>query len=59
MYPSVASIELATITSYYATENIFYTDGSMIDDVAGSLVHNKNYETVHQLAKIFKYASVV
>jgi hypothetical protein len=34
MYPSVASRELATITSDYAMENIFYTDGAMIDDVA-------------------------
>jgi hypothetical protein len=45
MYPSVVSRELATITSDYATENIFYTDGSMIDDVAGFSVHNINYET--------------
>jgi ribonuclease HI len=50
MYPSVASRELATITSDYP-ENIFYTDGSMIDDVAGFAVHNRNYETGHQLAK--------
>jgi hypothetical protein len=49
MYPSVASREL--VTSYYITENIFYTDGSMIDDVAGFAVHNRNYETRHQLAK--------
>jgi hypothetical protein len=34
MYLSVASRELTTITSDYATGNIFYTDGSMIDDVA-------------------------
>jgi hypothetical protein len=35
MYPSVvASRELATITSDSATENIFYTDGPMIDDLA-------------------------
>jgi hypothetical protein len=71
MYPSVASRELTTITSDYATENIFFTDGSMIDDVAGLAVHNGNYETGHQLAKpssvfsapghwsIFKYALVV
>jgi hypothetical protein len=51
MYPSVASREFATITSDYPTENIFYTDGSLIDDVAGFVVHNKNYETGHQLAK--------
>jgi hypothetical protein len=41
----------ATITSDYPTETIFYTDGSMIDDVAGFAVHTKNYETGHQLAK--------
>jgi hypothetical protein len=51
MYPSVASRELATIASDYPTENIFYTDGSMIDDMAGFTMHNKNYETGHQLAK--------
>jgi ribonuclease HI len=51
MYPSVASRELATITSDYPTENTIYTDGSMIDNVAGFAVHNRNYETVHQLAK--------
>jgi hypothetical protein len=45
MYPSVTSRELATITSDYNTENIFYTDGSMIDDVAGFAVNNRNYET--------------
>jgi hypothetical protein len=39
------------ITSDYATQNIFSTDGSMIDDVAGFAVHNRNYETGHQLAK--------
>jgi hypothetical protein len=33
MYPSVASRKLATITSDYATGNIFCTNGSMIDDV--------------------------
>jgi hypothetical protein len=41
MYPR----ELATITSDYPTENIFYTDGSMIDDVAGFAMHKSNYET--------------
>jgi hypothetical protein len=51
MYLSVASRELATITSEFPTENIFYTDGSMIDDVAGFAVDNRNYETGHQLAK--------
>jgi hypothetical protein len=51
MYQSVASRELATITSDYPTENIFYTDGSMIGDVAEFAVHNSNYETGHQLAK--------
>jgi ribonuclease HI len=49
MYASVASRELATITSGYPTENIFYTDGSMIYDVARFAVHNRNYETGHQL----------
>jgi hypothetical protein len=39
MYPSVL------------TENNFYTDGSMIDDLAGFSMHNRNYETGHQLAK--------
>jgi hypothetical protein len=34
-------------------ENIFYTDGSMIDDVAGFTVYNRNYETEHQLVKPF------
>jgi hypothetical protein len=48
MYPSVALRELATITSAYPTENIFYTDGSMIDDVTGFAVHNRNYETGYQ-----------
>jgi hypothetical protein len=51
MYPSVASRELATITSDHPTENIFYTEGSMIDELAGFAVHNRNYETGHQLAK--------
>jgi hypothetical protein len=51
MYPSVASRELVTITSDYPTENIFYTDELMIDDVAGFAVHNRNYETGHQLTK--------
>jgi hypothetical protein len=51
MYPSVASRELAIITSDYATENIFFTDGSMIDDVAGFAVQNRNYETGHQLVE--------
>jgi hypothetical protein len=51
MYPSVASRDLATITSDYLTENNFYTNGSMIDDVAGFAVHNRNYKTGHQLAK--------
>jgi hypothetical protein len=40
MYPSVASRELTTITSDYATENIFYTNGSMIDDVACSWIRS-------------------
>jgi hypothetical protein len=51
MYPSVVSRELATITSDYPAENIFYTDGPMIDDVAAFAVNNRNYETEHQLAK--------
>jgi ribonuclease HI len=51
MYPIVASKKLATITSNYPTENIFYIDGSMIDDVAGFAEHNMNYETGRQLAK--------
>jgi hypothetical protein len=53
LYLSLASRELATITSNYARENIFYTDGdgSMIDDVAGFALHNANYERGHQLAK--------
>jgi hypothetical protein len=51
LYPIVASRELATITSDYPTENIFYTDGSMIDDLAGFAVHNINYETGLELAK--------
>jgi hypothetical protein len=51
IYPSVAPRKLAKITSDHPTENIFYTDGSMIDDVAGFTVHNQNYETEHQLAK--------
>jgi hypothetical protein len=41
--------EVRTLNKY--PENIFYRDGSMIDDVAGFAVHNKNYETGHQLAK--------
>jgi ribonuclease HI len=48
---SIPSRDLATISSDYPTENIFYTDGSMRDDVAGFAVHNRNYETEHQLAK--------
>jgi hypothetical protein len=51
IYPNVASRELATITSDYATENIFYTEGSMIEDVARFAMHNRNYETGHQLVK--------
>jgi hypothetical protein len=51
MYPRVASRELATITSDYPMENIFYADWSMIDDVAGLAVHNRIYETEHQMAK--------
>jgi ribonuclease HI len=57
MYPSVASRELATITKEYPTENIFYTDGSMIDDVAGFAMHNSNYVTEHQLAKPYSVFS--
>jgi hypothetical protein len=53
IYPSVASRELATITSVYATENIFYIDGSMIDDVAGFAVHNRNYETGWDIKCLF------
>jgi hypothetical protein len=51
MYSSVASRELATLSSDYPMENIFYADRSMIDDVAGFAVHNRIYETEHQLAK--------
>jgi hypothetical protein len=43
IYPGIASKELATITSDYAMKNIFYTDGSMKDDVAGFVVHNRNF----------------
>jgi ribonuclease HI len=50
MYSIAASRELATITSDYPLENIFYTDGSMIAE-AEFAVHNINYETGHQLAK--------
>jgi hypothetical protein len=32
-------------------KTFFYTEGSMIDNVAGFAVHNRNYETGHQLAK--------
>jgi hypothetical protein len=61
------SKELTIITSDYSTENIFYTDGSMIDDVAGYAVQNRNYEKGHQLSFwlkslqlcIFKYDLVV
>jgi hypothetical protein len=42
MYLSVASRELTTITSDYATGNIFYTDVSMIDDVARLAAHNRD-----------------
>jgi hypothetical protein len=52
MYPSVASRKLATIISDYPSEYIFYTDGLMINDVTGFTVHNRNYETGHQLAKL-------
>jgi hypothetical protein len=41
-----ASSELATITSDYPTKNIFHTDGSMMNEVAGFAMHNRNYETV-------------
>jgi hypothetical protein len=51
MYPSGASSDLATITSDYVSGNIFYTDGSMVDNEAGFAVHNINYETGHQLTK--------
>jgi hypothetical protein len=51
MCPSVALRELATTTSDYPTENIFYTDESMIDDVAGFAGDNRSYERGHQLAK--------
>jgi hypothetical protein len=57
MYSSVASRELATITSDYPTENIFYTDESMINVVAGFAVHNRNFETGHQLTKPFSVFS--
>jgi hypothetical protein len=43
MYPSVTLREPATITSDYLSENIFYTDGSMIDNVTGFAVHNRNH----------------
>jgi hypothetical protein len=58
MYLSVASRELTKITSDYATGNIFYTDGSMIDDVARLAEHSRNYETGHQLAKAFRLKSL-
>jgi hypothetical protein len=45
MYLIVASREIATIPGDYLMENNFYTDGSMIDDVAGFAVHNINYVT--------------
>jgi hypothetical protein len=51
MYLSVASRELTTIPSDYATENIFYSDVPMTDDVAGFAVHNGDYEVRHHLAK--------
>jgi hypothetical protein len=51
MYASVASKKLASITSDYPPEIIFYTNGSMIDAVAGFAVHNRNYETGHKLVK--------
>jgi hypothetical protein len=51
LYPSVTSRELETMTSDYATGIIFYSDGSMIDHVAGFAVHNRNYVTGNQLAK--------
>jgi hypothetical protein len=38
---SVASRELATITSDYPTDNIFYTDWSMISDIAGFAVYTR------------------
>jgi hypothetical protein len=37
MHSSVASRELATISSDYATKNIFYTNGSMIRDAQQKL----------------------
>jgi hypothetical protein len=48
MCPSVASKKPA---SDYSTKNIFYTDESIIADVAGFAVHKRSYERGHQLAK--------
>jgi hypothetical protein len=43
IYSTIFLRELGTITIDYATENIFYTDGSMIDDLDTFAVHNGVY----------------
>jgi hypothetical protein len=51
MTDALASVDKSIYPSVASRKNVFYTEGSMIDDVAGFAVHNRNYETRHQLAK--------
>jgi hypothetical protein len=71
MFTSITSRVLETITSEYATENISYIKRSMIDDVVGFVVHNRNYDEEHPMyfrlrflqlgwhGSVFKHAFVV
>jgi hypothetical protein len=40
MYPIVAPLELRTGIALFSPSNLFYTDGSLIDGVAGFAVHH-------------------
>jgi hypothetical protein len=51
MTDALASVDKSIYTSVASRKNVFYTEGSMIDDVAGFAVQNRNYEIRHQLAK--------
>jgi ribonuclease HI len=40
MYPVVAPLELRTVIALFSPSNLFYTDGSLMDGVAGFAVHH-------------------
>jgi hypothetical protein len=40
MYPIVAPLELRADIALFSSSNLFYTDGSLMDGVAGLVVHH-------------------